>query len=157
MAEHISLKGRYTIESYNVKTQERSTIVFENAITQGYFTAIHNFLSQDISGAAADSMSLNYIAVGTGTNTAGRSDTDLQTEYFRKAITAKSFSASKYSARLSIDVTEGNPVGEYIKEVGILANATGTAGTGILFSRANVNIQKNDNIRLNILWELVQN
>lgn len=157
MAEATKTKGRYTIEKFNIRTQERTIEVFENAITQGFFSAIHAFLSQNLTGVDADSMNLTHIAIGTGTNTASRNETALQTEYFRKQITVKSFSATKYSARLSIDVSEGNVPGEYIKEVGIFADGTDDAGTGILFSRANVNVQKNDNIRLNILWELVQN
>ena len=154
--EKTTTKGRYTIESYNIKTKECKVLVFENAITQQYFSAIHAFLNQSISAPDIDSMNLTHIAIGTGTATASRSDTSLSSEYFRKQLTAKSFSATKFTAKVSIDVTEGNVPGEYIKEVGIFAQATDTPGSGILFSRANVNIQKNDNIRLNISWELVQ-
>jgi len=152
--ETMRMRGKYTIFSENVKTGEKKTETIHNVLTQPFFDALFGFFDQGISGQAADSIDLEYIAIGDGTATALRADTTLDNETFRKGVSSKSDTDTKYTCVLSIDAAEGNPTGGYIKEIGVFADASATPDSGTLVSRANVNVQKNSNIKLLVKWEL---
>ena len=72
-------------------------------------------------------------------------------EAFRKAISSKSYTSTQFIAKLSLGTTESNFT---IKEIGIFANATDTAGSGTLISRCLVDIAKNSNITYLITYKL---
>jgi len=152
--EIMRFKGKYTIDSLNVLTNERKRTVIDNVLTQGFFDSIFAFLDQGVTGQDADVIDLNYFAYGEGTTTALRADTLLEDEIFRKLISSKSNTTTKYKCVLSVATSEGNPTGGYIKEIGIFSQGTATEDTGTLISRANTNVQKNSNIQLLITWEM---
>jgi len=109
-------------------------------VTQLFFNGLFDALDGDTCD-----FEITHIALGTGTNAASKSDTALQTEVFRKAISSKSRSSSQFTVKLSLAPSEAV---FNIREVGIFANATDTPGSGILLARGNVNIDKNASTQL---------
>lgn len=147
MTDMINIRGFYTIESVNILTRTTEVWTITNLVTQGFYDGVHRLLDHTQSTPAADIIDLQTMELGTGTTPPARTDTSLETSYFSKALTTKSFTDNLFTARLSVGAPEGNPAGGYIKEVGIFA------GTRMI-SRASVNIQKNSNIQLLITWQL---
>lgn len=115
-------------------------------ITQLLFNGLFNALD-----GSPDNLEITHIALGTGTNAASKSDTALQTEVFRKAISSKSQSNTQFIVKLSLAPAEAV---FNIREVGIFANATLTPGSGTLIARANVNIDKNASTQLLLTYTI---
>lgn len=130
MKEVITAKGHWLIEG-----SDGSRYEWDNVVVQGFFTAVISRLNGGI-----DALNVTHIATGTGTNTAAKSDTALQAEYFRKALSSKSTTSSTFVAKLSLAPSESVTT---IRELGVFINATDTPGSGVLLSRCNVNIVKN--------------
>lgn len=121
----IKVKGRY--EFFNVDTKE--TKVFDNLVVQGFFTNIFKAMKGE-----TFYLQVKDFATGSGTNAAIKSDTTLQTEYFRKAISSINYNTTQCVIKTTLAPSESNIT---IKEVGIFDT------NGGLISRANVNIEKN--------------
>jgi len=153
MKEHLKMKGEYRIESLNIITGERIVHEIRNLVLQNLYTALFEFLDYTAYTPSANAIDLQYVAIGDGTTGPVKSDTTLQSEIFRKQYATKAFSETVFTLITSIIPSEGNPVGGFIKEVGVFANGTAAADSGTLISRASVNIQKNSNIQLNITWK----
>ena len=145
--ENVQAIGEYTFEGYDSDGNLVDKQVYHNVITQNFFTGVMKLLN----AATGDDIHLTHMATGTGTNTAAKADTALQTEYFRKAISSKSYTTTQFIAKLSLGTTESNTT---IREVGVFANATDTPGSGKLISRCNVNIAKNVNITYLVTYKL---
>ena len=79
---------------------------------------------------------INYGALGSGTTAAAASDTQLQTEVFRK-VTADAAVDSTYNYIAYIDFfySRSDTNGTY-NEFGTFIDGTGSANTGQLFTRA---------------------
>lgn len=132
--------GEYFFEAYeNGKRAPKYDRYYHNVITQNFFTGVFQLLN----AATGADIHLTHMATGTGTTTATKADTALGTEAFRKALSSKSYTTTQFIAKLSLGTTESNFT---IKEIGIFANATDTAGSGTLISRCLVDIAKNSNI-----------
>lgn len=151
---NFNFTGTWTIKSTNLRTGVVTTKVVKNAITQGFFTAIHRFLSQDQLIVANDELNITHVALGEGLTGAVRADAHLEDEYFRTTIASKAFTDLVHTVNIYLDGFEGNPVGGYIKELGIFSNAINIKDNGTLISRANIDEKKNENISLNLKWEL---
>lgn len=119
--------------------------VYENLIPTAGRAAIANWLTQASPSPA--SMRLNYTALGTGTNTPANGDTTLQTETYRKAI-ASATNADNI-AYCTAFYTAVETSGTF-REAGIFMNATGTANSGVLFSRVAINVTKTTSVTLTI-------
>jgi hypothetical protein len=154
LLENVCFFGVWTIKSENIKTGEVKELVFKNAITQGYFTAIHRFLSEDQLTVTNDELNITHLGIGDGITPALRTDSTLENEIERLTVTTKSFTDSKYSIKIFIDAGDGNLPGGFIKELGIFTKATATLDSGNMISRSIVNVQKNSNIRLTLNWGL---
>jgi hypothetical protein len=131
----IKLKGRYRFEGFNKAGKKVFDKTYSNVITQSLFTNFFKNLN-----AESAVLNLTHMATGSGVNTALKADTALQTEVFRKAITTKTYGATQFICKLSLGAPESVFT---IREIGLFADATSTPGSGILFSRCNVNIVKN--------------
>ena len=155
MEEGLKFVGEWTILSENLKTGEKKKIKFCNKITQGFYDKLHIFLNYDQeTGVDIEALNLTRLAVGDDETTAMRADTSLYNEIDRVSLVSKGFSNTQYLCKAVLGADEGNPTGEYIKELGIFANAGDTVGDGTLISRAVTNIRKNTNIRLTLSWSL---
>jgi hypothetical protein len=154
MIERALFAGYYRFDSLNITTGERVVTEYKNALTQGFFSAIHQFLRYSESLPDSDALDITRVAFGEGTTPASRNDSVLIDEQYRKSPASRSFTNTLFTVRAVLAAGEWNPTGGYIKEVGIFAKATDTTDDGTLLSRAVVNVQKNSNIQLSITWEL---
>ncbi len=111
----------------------------EQKIKNLVVTAGLTLLANRISDATPDSgCLLNYIAVGTGTNAPAANNTQLQTENARKALTSRTNSGAV--AAISTVFNAGDVPTSTLKEVGCFIDGTGTANTGTLFARQNIDL-----------------
>lgn len=154
MRDTMKFKGKYIIEAVDVRTGKIVHSSKHNVVVQGFFTGVFKFLDQAVSSPSVDDLNVTHIAVGDGTASAMRSDTLLDNEVFRKVTATKSFTTTTFTCKMALGPTEGNPSGGFIKEVAVFAKATDTVDTGTMISRANVNVAKNNNIKLTITWVL---
>jgi len=154
MIENVNMSGIWTVKSENVLTGEVLKDEYHNLITQGFFTAIHRFMSEDALTVLNDELNVTHLGMGDSTTSATRSDTTLANESLREAVTSKSFVDDAYSVTMFLNTTQGNVAGGFIKELGIFAKATSTLDSGTMISRAVVNIKKNINIQLTLNWEM---
>lgn len=135
----------YTIEGFDADGR-RVFIKTKNVVVQNFFTSVFTLLS---GGSAA--LNITHFAVGSGTSTAAKTDTALQTETYRKAVSAITASATKLTVKTSIGASDF--VGTW-QEVGIIINGTDTLASGSLLSRANVSFNKTNAIQLLITYTL---
>jgi hypothetical protein len=150
-------KGTYTVKYFDHATGRRWEERFENTYTNGFVEAIFKFLTQSTSTPDVDALNISHTALGTGTTAPTKADTALQTEHARKAVGYRSYSATKLICETSFAASEGNPTGEYIKEVGTFCKASDTLGTGLMISRCAANIYKTASVSIIIVWELTFN
>ena len=150
--ELIQLKGRYKVIIRDGKKEICRT--FDNLVTAGLYGKLFRFLDEATTAPSVDELNITHLAIGTGTTAPTLADVKLQTEYFRKAVSFKSFSSTKFTCETSIAAAEGNPTGDYIKEVGIFCDGTASADSGTLISRALVDIYKTSSLSIIIVWEL---
>lgn len=95
-------------------------------------TGKHSIL--DRFASTGDTGEITYVALGDGTSTPAATDTALGNELFRKAITSRSRSGTKFYSSTFIASTEGNNT---YKEVGLYGDdAAAGSGTGTLYTRA---------------------
>lgn len=85
-----------------------------------------------------DSAKVLYWAIGSGSTSPTSSDTKLQTETFRKAVSSASNGASVGECLISAYIAPGDAVGANIQEVGVFAgnSAKSTANSGVMLGRA---------------------
>jgi hypothetical protein len=149
----IPFVGRYKIDMFDTTGKYLGSRVEHNVITQGFYTSIWEFMNQSGSAPDVDAMNLTHMATGTGTNPALLSDTQLQTEFFRKPLSNKYFSNNVFTCKLVLNPDESNIT---IREIGIFAKATDTANSGLLISRCNFNVVKNENIQYIITYTMTR-
>ena len=139
MNDKLNMFGEYHIEGWEngVKTIDFKK---KNVITQTLFNAFFDALD-----GTTTPIEIAEIATGTGTNTAMKSDTALQTEVFRKAISSKSRTSKQFIVKLSLGTAESAFV---IREIGVFTS------DGDMISRVNVNIDKNSSTQLLITYTL---
>lgn len=96
----------------------------------------HNLIRDALKGA--DNAKILYFALGSGTSTPAASQTKLDTELFRKAISSYANGASTGEALINCYVAPTDAVGANIQEVGVFAgnSAKSTANSGIMVGRA---------------------
>jgi hypothetical protein len=145
----VSVEGRYKIEGYDLDGNLINPETVYNVVTQLFFNSIFAFLN--LNTTPSETLYINYFAVGSGTTTAAKTDTTLETEVFRKSVTQKTYTSTVFSCVCELSPAEA--VGT-IREFGIFANATDVADDGLLISRVNVNIEKNAATKYVITYEL---
>ena len=116
-----------------------------------------NLLRDARRGLVTD-ISIKYVAVGTGSTAPAATDTQLQTEVFRKALTSSSNGAAAGEATYTLYLSPQDVVGTAIAEVGWFAGsgATGTANSGVLVARALYAQTKTSSESVNVAFDLVE-
>jgi hypothetical protein len=85
-----------------------------------------------------DSCKVLYWAIGSGSTAPTTSDTKLQSETLRKAVSSVSNGASVGECLISAYLSPSDAVGANIQEVGVFAgnSAKSTANSGVMLGRA---------------------
>lgn len=132
---NISLKGQYHI----VVKDENDVVKYDQCIDNVTTNAFRAVIANNMTDATpTNTMLVDYIAVGTGTNTPAITDTQLQTETARKLQTSRT--NSNNIGAVSTVFNAGDVPTSTLREVGLFAGGTGTVNSGILVSRTAVNI-----------------
>lgn len=86
--------------------------------------------------AGFDNPKITYVAIGSGTNTPSTSDTQLQSETFRKAVTTYTRGGTG-ELLVSLFLGPSDAIGYDIEEIGAFAGSatTGTPNSGRLVAR----------------------
>lgn len=95
----------------------------------------------DGSFAAANSGAINWLAVGTGLSSPAVTDTTLQTEIFRVQPQVPTPTVVDNVVNFDFFFAANEAVGT-LKEVGAFIDATAAADSGVLFDRAQIDIEK---------------
>lgn len=134
MKETLSLKGKWRIE-IREKGKTVKTIELFNTLTNAYRQEILKNLQ-----GTGESLSIKYIAVGTDSTPSEKTDTALGNEIFRSVPTSKTVGDGYMR---TIWVLTNEQANDHLRELGvIIGNADGVSG--ILMSRVNIDINKND-------------
>lgn len=149
--EFINLKGEVVLEFENVKTGKVRRYVYKNMVVTRAKTAI----AQRLSGNA-DAGEITYCALGTGSTAPALADTQLQTELVRKLISVRSVSSNIASFQTFFTTSEGNGT---LREAGLFGDAigvtaSGTANSGQLYCRTEINRTKSSADTLTLTWSL---
>ena len=143
------MKGELIATIRDAKTGKiKRTYQYKNLNPTALFTMIANNLT---SPNPDNSMRVNYGAVGTGTNVPALANTTLQTELERTNIASLSNVGPIAYITAFFNENQGNGV---LREAGLFANGTGTANTGVLVSRVNINITKTVTESLTLDWTI---
>lgn len=130
---------------------ETEVITLENIIP----TVGRTMIANNLTDASPDNtMLVNKVALGSGTNTPSNSDTTLQTETYRNAVA--SLANSNNIAYITGFFSALETSGTY-REAGLFVDGTGSADTGVLLSRIAINITKSTSETLTIDWTLTIN
>lgn len=142
------IKGIVTIELRDAKTGKLKS---RDIIPNLFVTAGKESIADRLAGDANRGI-VTYCAVGTGTNAPALTDTQLQTELFRKLIALRSQSGKIASFRTYYNASEANGT---LREAGLFGDdATGTANSGTLFCRLAINRTKTSADTLTIQWDV---
>lgn len=125
MKEKTGISAIWKIQRVNRFTGEIiDTEIKKNTIVDNGLTLVRDLCIGTGSAFAA-------IAIGTGSTGATTSDTSLETEYTREAVTPSA--QSSFVVRMTKTFTFGSGVSEDITEAGIFDNATASGST--MFNR----------------------
>ena len=121
---------------------------YENITPTAGFVPITKGLAGGL-GSVAE-ITVNYHAMGTGTNAPAAGDTQLQTEGVRKLMTSKTWANNKFYA--TIFYTAAEAVGTW-EEIEMVINGTASANTGVCYDRSLLHIVKSAVQALTIDYE----
>jgi len=147
--EQACLKGIWKFTLTNIHTGKKRVLVYENLIPTCGRAAIANHLTDPTPTPA--NLLVNYTALGTGVNAPANSDTQLQTEVFRKA-TASETNADNI-AYITAFYTAAEVSGTF-KEAGLFILGTITPNSGTLLSRVAIDITKTTSETLSIDYQI---
>ena len=143
------IKGFVRIEELNIETGEQKVFEADNMIMQAFYTLLFSFLNFDNLSLTGDEFAITHLALGTGATAVTSSDTALDTEIDRVAVTTKRIGVS--SIETKVIVPPASAVGD-IKEMGLFANATSTPDSGTLLSRLLIDKQKTAVLQWTIIY-----
>ena len=145
-----TMHGHYHIEACDLQGNILQTWDVDNTLTKINQDVRVGLLLGSYAGNL-DDLQIKYFAFGTGTSPTAASDTQLETEIFRKQVTQlTSTGTGVVKSVVSLGALEANTT---IREIGVFCGsaASDEPNSGIMLSRAPVNIEKNSNIVLNII------
>ena len=112
--------------------------VYENLIVTVGKVAVARRLAGDLSVASPGE--ITFGSVGTGTDLPAITDTTLQTEFFRKILSVRTFSSNVAILQMFMNSSEGNA---NLREFGLFGEAaSATPDSGTLFNRVNITEDK---------------
>lgn len=135
MEGKLKLKGQYHIVVKDKDGNIKHDVTIDNITTTAFHTVIANNMT---SNSPTNTMLVDYIAVGTGTTAPAIGNTTLETETARKLQTSRTNSAGV--AAVATAFSAGDVPTSTLKEVGLFAGGTATADTGVLVSRAAIDL-----------------
>lgn len=148
VTDQIVPTGQVLIEIRNAKTGKLKF----STLTKNMFVATGKAaLADAMRGTETSSRGIiTYCAVGTGTTAPAQSDTQLQTELFRKQISVRSVASNV--ATFQTFFTAAEAIGT-LREAGLFGDAaSGTANSGTLFCRVAINRAKSSADTLTLSW-----
>lgn len=122
---------------------------YHNIITTAGKTAIANALWD--STPSPTTLYVNYIALGTGTNTPAVGDTTLQTETYRNNVVSGSNISNVVTISGFFSTTETSGT---FREAGLFIAGTASANTGTLLSHVAMNVTKATTETLTLDWTI---
>lgn len=139
MDDGLKISGKVRFIFTNVKTGKFEISKWhKNIIPTVGRTAIGRRLINE--GLKANEGMVTYGAVGTGVTVPQNSDTQLETELFRKLIASSSYLDNVITIRTFLTTAEGNGS---LKEFGLFGeDASGAQDSGTLFQRVNIDKTK---------------
>ena len=143
--EMIRIEGVYKFTLENIYTGEKKEFIYKNLIPTVARSAIASHLTNAI--PVPTLLRATYTALGTGVNVPANSDTQLQTETFRKAIASQT--NANNVAYMTAFYTAPEVSGTFL-EAGIFLAGTIAFNSGTLFSRVAINITKTTSETLTI-------
>ena len=125
--KNIHFKGIYRLFEDGKLVREQENLV----VNSGFDILLKNLAGTQ---SVVETLEIQRLAVGTGSNAVSASDTQLQTEIDRNAVTSFTVTTNTITARVDFSASES--VGT-LTELGVFVNttATDTADSGVLFSR----------------------
>lgn len=145
-----SPKGGVLIQLHDAKTGKLKYEEFnQNMIVDTGKTS----LASALTGVTANNQGIiTYCAVGTGTTAPTESDTDLETELFRKLVSVRSSSGNVATFQTFYTTSEANGT---LGEAGLFGDdASGTADSGTMFARVLISRTKTSNDTLTLTWTI---
>jgi len=134
ISNNIQLTGIWKVTIRDAKTGKIKRVYIQKNIIP---TVGRTLIANNLTATNPDhSMLINYTALGTGTTAVSNNDTTLDTEVYRKATASRTNSNNIAYVTAFYTATECN--GTYY-EAGLFCDATGTADSGVLFSRVLLN------------------
>lgn len=138
-------EGHILIVLKNVRTG----VEIREYVKNMFVTAGKNSVADALRGTASKG-EITYCAVGTGTTAPALTDTTLQTELARKAISVRSVNGNSAVFETFYTTSEANGS---LREAGLFGDAaSATADSGTLFCRAAINRTKTSSDTLSIAW-----
>lgn len=127
--EMFAVRGHWELKARHIITGEVITLRGENLIV----TAGKTLLAEMITDQTGFDTGLTYQAIGTNATAPNIGNTTLGTESARQPVTSKTFVANEASFSTFFTAAQST---YNIKEAGVFGHstATGTLGTGVLFS-----------------------
>lgn len=142
MNEGLKIEGIWDFIYHDLKGNQIKRITKRNLITQSGL----NFLASLLINEHTNDITF-YLALGTGTKPAELSDTQLQTEVFRKIIAAKTKQGSMVRLRFFFQSGEAN--GDW-KEFSVYVAGTENKDSGVMLNRLVTPISKTSNTVLTL-------
>lgn len=133
--ESLKLKGKFIFTLKDLAGNIVETKEYDNLVVN----VTKNLFAGRINGETTYTGAINWLALGTGSNTPAATDTQLQTEVGRKAPLTQSRSSNQVTFEFYFAPTEA--IGT-LKEVGAFIDGTATPNSGQLFDRAAIDITK---------------
>lgn len=148
-SEIIIPTGMVLLELCHVKTGEIERTLVKNMVVNTGKYAIADALR----GTTANNRGIiTYCAVGTGSTAPAAGNTKLETELFRKLISVRSFATNVATFQTFFTTSEANGT---LREAGLFGDdASGTADSGVLFCRTEINRTKTSGDTLTLSWSL---
>lgn len=137
LLENPALHGKIIIEKRSAKTGKlKQLIEIDNLVCNTGKNAVAARLNGE---TVFTTGIINYMAVGSGTNIPSASDTTLQTEVARTTVSSNSRTLNVATITFFFGSASGNGT---LREAGAFLDGTGTANSGFLFDRVNINVTK---------------
>lgn len=141
------LKGLFDEYQYLIGLLHRDFLIRQFVKENLTCTVGRSVVAQRLAGITTYTGTINYTALGTGTNVPAVGDTKLQTEVYRKALSSGTYSSNVAYIETFFSAIETN--GTY-QEYGNIIDGTGAADSGQIFNHFLQTIVKSNVETLNV-------
>jgi len=149
ITESVKVSGKLKITIRDISTGKVNRVYEYNNLNPLVMKSmIMNNLIEDV---PTNSMSINYVALGSGTSSPASTDTQLQTETYRNIVGSKTQDGNVGYITGFFNDSE---VSGTFREIGLFSDASATANSGVLVSRVAINVVKSLSESLTVDWTL---